>query len=402
MDPRILSRESELTALLIAPDRQLAEAFLQTVPQTKAFQILADLKTYPAQQTLEIRLRQLRPDVVLLDLATDLETAGGLIRFLAAQRPVTHVIGLHVRNDSDAIVRSLRMGASEFLSAPFDRAVQREATARIHRLRHPEPSSDQEFGKVIAFSSVKPGSGASTLATQTAFTLRKKNSARVLLADFDLEGGTIGFYLKIRHNQSLVDALGFSDRMDAALWSSLTVNNSGVDVLPAPDIPVSIQLDPPRIHEFLEYARLYYDWVVLDLPTIYHRISLLAVSESDRAFLISTSELPSLHMARKAVALINQLGFERQRQQVLINRVQKADGLGSSELEKLVNCSVSGTFPNDYLSLHRMVTLGRALEADCELGKAIEGLVQRLAGIAGADKRRTGALAETKPALSQT
>ena len=64
--------EAEIAALLIAPDRDLAQQFLATLPQTRAFQILADLKSYPPQQTLEIRIKQLKPNVVLLDLASDL------------------------------------------------------------------------------------------------------------------------------------------------------------------------------------------------------------------------------------------------------------------------------------------------------------------------------------------
>ena len=53
--------DAELTALLISPNRDLAQQFLATIPQTRAFQILADLKSYPPQQTLEIRARQLKP-----------------------------------------------------------------------------------------------------------------------------------------------------------------------------------------------------------------------------------------------------------------------------------------------------------------------------------------------------
>ena len=402
MDPRILSRDTQLTALLISPDRDLADRFMKTVPQTRAFQVLADLKNYPVEQTLDIRLRQLKPDVVLLDVASNLDTAQTLIKYIAALRPPVHVIGLHTRNDSDAIVRSLRMGASEFLYAPFEVSVQREAIARIHRLRQPEPVGEPEWGKVISFSSAKPGSGASTLAAQTAFALRKKGSKRVLLADFDLLGGSIGFYLKVRHSYSLLDALKQTESMDAARWSTLTINAGGVDVLPAPEHPTTDPIDPARLHEVLDYARLFYDWVIVDLPTVYQRISLLSLSESDRGFLISTSELPSLHMARKAIAMLNQLGFDQERFQVLLNRVQRSDGLAGADVEKMFNCPVHGAFPNDYLSLHRMVTLGRPLESDCELGRAIEGLVGRLSGAVTSEKRRGGTLVDAKPVLSQT
>src|SRR5690349_554117 len=120
-----------LTALAIIPDRELASQFTSAIEQTRAFQILSEFKTYPSHQTLEIRVRQTKPEVVLLDLSSDLATACELIRSLASIDQPTHVVGLHLRNDSEAILRSLRMGASEFLYAPFDLKTQMEAIARI-------------------------------------------------------------------------------------------------------------------------------------------------------------------------------------------------------------------------------------------------------------------------------
>ena len=124
---QLLQNGPEITALLIAPDRDLASQFLETIPQTRAFQILADLKTYPPHQTLEIRARQLKPDVVLLDVGSDPATAVDLVRYIASLNPAIHVVGLHPRNDSQAILQCLRAGAVEFLNAPFDLSTQRDA-----------------------------------------------------------------------------------------------------------------------------------------------------------------------------------------------------------------------------------------------------------------------------------
>ena len=77
---QLLQNGPEITALLIAPDRELARKLLETIPQTRGFQILADLKSYPPHQTLEIRARQLKPQVVLLDLGSDPVIAVDLVR----------------------------------------------------------------------------------------------------------------------------------------------------------------------------------------------------------------------------------------------------------------------------------------------------------------------------------
>jgi len=387
-----------MTALLIAPNRELAQQFLDTLPQTRAFQIVADLKSYPPQQTLDIRARQLKPNVILLDLATDLAAAVELIRWIAALNPPVHVVGLHTHNDSAVIVQTLRAGASEFLYAPFELATQRDAIARLRRLVLPEPVAEAEEGHAIAFASTKPGSGASTIATQTAFSLERITGKRVLLADCDLTGGTIGFYLKLSHNYSLVDALQHAEHLDPALWNSLTVNYGGVDVLPAPAAPYADAVDPARMRLLLEQARHLYDWVVVDLPTVFNRISMMAISECERAFLISTAELPSLHLTRKALTMLEKLGFPRDRFHVVVNRVSRRDSMGLEHIEGLFGCKVHASLPNDYFSLHRVVTLGQPLGAEGDLGKSIESLAARLCASIAEKKGGAGA-SGLKPAF---
>lgn len=392
------ANQPELTALLVAPDRELADAFLATIPSTRAFQILSDLKSYPAPQILDVRMRQLRPDVLLIDVASHLETAAELIRFATALPHPPQIVGLHKQNDSRAILLAVRMGASEFLHAPFDVEVQRESITRLRRLRQPEPDIMSDPGKVVVFSSAKPGSGASTIAIQTAFGLQRLGK-RVLLADFDLMGGTIGFYLKLSHNRCAIQALESADQLSRPVWSGLVSDSDGVDVLAAPDAPFAGGVDSARLHGVIEYARMNYEWVVVDVPVVFQRISLMAISEADRAFLVSTAELPSLHLARKAVNLLDQLGFPKDRFQVLMNRVDKRDELGAPEIEKLFNCAVHSRIPSDHFSLHRSVTLGQAVEPHSDLGKAIAGIATKLTAGESEPKSRTG---EPKAALARS
>jgi pilus assembly protein CpaE len=343
----------------------------------------------------------LKPQVVLLDVATDLNAATELIRFVTAFNPPVHVIGLHTQNNAAAILQSLRAGAIEFLYAPFELATQREAIARLRRLCTPEIPTPSEAGHVIGFASSKPGSGASTVATQTAFSIQRLTGKRILLADFDLTGGTIGFYLKLSQNYSLVDALQHAEHLDLALWNSLTVNYGGIDILPAPAAPYADAIDPSRLRILIEHARTLYDWVILDLPTVFNRTSLMAISECERAFLISTSELPSLHLTRKALTLVENLGFPRDRFNVLVNRLDKRGDIGTADMEKLFGVKVHASLPNDYFSLHRVVTLGQPLGADGDLGKSIENVASRLCGAFDPGKKTSAATREMKPALSQ-
>ncbi len=193
-----------------------------------------------------------------------------------------------------------------------------------------------------------------------------------------------------------------SDRLDINAWTNAVASAGAIDVLPAPDSPYTDPVEPARLHDVLYNARLLYDWVVVDTPAVFHRISLLAISESDKAFLISTPELASLHLARKGVKLLNQLGFDSTRYQVLINRVDRKSDFNGSDIGKLLECQVDASMPNDFFSLQRVVTSGEPLAGDSDLGKAVEGLANKLTGDAPEEpKKKTRGVMAARPAWSQ-
>lgn len=167
----------QLTALLISHDRNLAQQFLGAAEQGRVFQITGELKDYPTIQSLEMRLRQSKPEVVFIDVASDLDASCEIIRACCAVDPQLQVVGIHRENNADAILRSLRAGAAEFLPAPFEPSAQTGAAERLRRMLQPEPVLEREPGYLTVFSSAKPGSGSSTLAAQTAFALKRATKA---------------------------------------------------------------------------------------------------------------------------------------------------------------------------------------------------------------------------------
>ena len=56
--------------------------------------------------------------------------------------------------------------------------------------------------------------------------------------------------------------------------------------------------------------------------------------------------------------------------------------------------------PNDYFSLHRVVTLGQPLGPEGELGKAIEKLAASLCNAVDGAKKPGVPVSELKPAMS--
>ena len=160
-----------------------------------------------------------------------------------------------------------------------------------------------------------------------------------------------------------------------------------MDVLTAPDTPAATSVDQDRLHQALESVREIYDWIVVDLPSVFEKLSLLTISDSDEAFLVSTAELPSLHLTRKAVAYLGMLGFGLERYKVLVNRLGKQEGIKSEDMAKIFGAPCHAMFPNDYLSIHKGLTVGAPLGGKSPLGKSVETFAGQLAVRAQAEKK---------------
>jgi pilus assembly protein CpaE len=369
-----VTHRTQLTALAILPNRTLAQQFLRALSQSQAFQIAAEWTSYPPVSKLVAQLRQARPEVVLIDVSTDLAQAAALIEAACASAAPVPVIALDTGSEAQALLHCLRAGAAEFLYAPFTPELQRQAVVRIASLFPGEEQSEIRRGKLVVFSSAKPGSGASTLAAHTAFVLHEVTGQRILLMDFALWSGTMRLLFKLPEAPSLAEALQAVDagtlQPTAETWAPLVQRKGGVDVLPSPGALAIGNPDPSKLRKILECARPVYDWVIVDLPTVFERLSLLMLPEADHGFLVTTPELPSLHLTRKAVSQLAQIGLGLDNFHVLVNRAGKADEVTLEAMAKIFKAPVYATFPNDYLSLHKALSAGQPV-GPCALERAL-------------------------------
>jgi pilus assembly protein CpaE len=126
----------------------------------------------------------------------------------------------------------------------------------------------------------------------------------------------------------------------------------------------------------------------------------LALSEADSACLVTTAELPSLHLTRKALEMLDVLGFEKSRYSILVNRLSRQEGIAAADVEKMFGASVKAVVPNDYFSLHRVVTRGEPLTQESELGRTIESFAAKVAGITVDHVKKTKSFWSIRPAFS--
>lgn len=381
-----------LAALMICPDRGLSQAFQAGTARSQSFQIVEDLTAYPTTQQLDSKLRQLRPDVLLMDLGSQSDSAMSLIGVAASLSPTVYVIGLNQVSDAALIIQSMRAGGTEFLSAPFDHESVHAAVTRIRKMQEAQTRDAPVRGKVVAFTAVKPGQGVTTIASNVAAALAEDGQRRVLLIDFDLLGGTLSFTWRVTHSYSVLDAVQHAEKLDETLWGAIVTNRNGVDLLLGPDSPEHLSLQGDRYARVVEFARSQYEFVVLDLPCAYGPEAKAVMPDADHTYLVCNPELPSLHLTRRCISYLEQNGFSRDQFSLLLNRLSRRGELGPQDMERVFNFPIGKVLPEDEGAVHRALTAGKPVPDSSELGRALKAFAQDIYGKGREVKKKAAGL----------
>jgi len=177
-------------------------------------------------------------------------------------------------------------------------------------------------------------------------------------------------------------------------------SGDGFDILPAPEKPSCPQIELHRVQEFLEYARSAYDCVVVDLPSITEKLSQAALNGADKVFLVASPELPALFLARKTLALLEELGFHKDQIRVLVNRLERRSELAPADMQKIFRFPIYATFPKDSAGVRRSLTEGKPVEESSDLGSACRKFAMGLFGDAGQSGKKAS-LVEMKTLFSE-
>ena len=387
-----------LTALAILPNRGLAQPFFHAMSESHAFQIDAEWVTYPPASKLELQLRQGRPQVLLIDVSANLAEAVALIEATADMAPSTPVIALHSSNDAHALLECLRAGAKEFLYAPFTPEMQRQAAARIASLWRGNSQLQPDADAWLYFRVRNPAPAPPRWRRRRLSRCTRSRASASCWSTSRSRVARCGCSLSCRRppgRRTTVVRRRYpaSHGGDGA---SLVQRKGGVDVLPAPAELSIGSPDPAKLRKILECARPVYDWTIVDLPTVFDRLSLLILPESEHAFLVTTPELPSLHLTRKAVSLLAQIGLGLQNFNVIVNRATKADDVTLEAMAKIFKAPIYASFPNDYLSLHKALSAGQPI-GPCALERALWDFARSICSKSqGTDRRRRERPAESR------
>jgi len=324
------------------------------------------------------------PDVVMIVMDDDTQNAVTLMEEINRALPATQIFALSRYDTTENIVKTMRAGATEFLSLPLDPAQILKAMIKATALRRlDQPAA--ATGRIWTVYSPKGGAGTTTLAANLAVELSSRLGKSACLVDLDYQSGDLALALNLNPVYSMVDITLNFRRLDSVfLQGTLTRHPSGIYLLAAPPYGSvdTAAIPAEHIRTVLDLLKTMYDVVIVDTARTLSDETVAALWSATRVLLLIERSLPFLRGYRRTVDMLDAIGVSRERVDVVVSKnTASRAAIPLDKAKKSLDLSVTHTLPRDdetaLAALNRGVSLAEVRRSS-PLRRAIAELATTL------------------------
>lgn len=299
------------------------------------------------------------------------------------------VIAAIARPDVATIRALLRDGVVDVVSLPLDFTEVDEVIVDVIARTASEVTA--RLCPLVAVLNAGGGAGATTVATHLCAALARDDwdGKPPLLVDLDIQFGSTAEYLGLSSRESMLNLLQSTERVDDALISSVATQCEGFDVLAAPrDVTPLEAVDVDAVLQVVKQLRRQYGCVVVDLPANWSDWSLSLVSNADLIVIVTETTVHSIGQAKKVLELLHNIGVDRQRARIAVNKHEKKffHSISLDDVADTLGCDVIAALPVDKSELAKaqqdgslvlQTAKGSKLAKEFEaLGKAVRAALE--------------------------
>src|SRR5688572_5997406 len=358
-----------LTFILLSKDPTDSKEITRALSNHPGVSLL--MMTDDPQQAFTETAR-LRPTALIINFAQIGDPGLKLVQSVTAECPKSAVICASRDASPDLILRSLRVGARDFIRLPIVDDDLATVFERTTQFSVETADSEHKRGRAIAVFSSKGGCGCSLIATNLAML---QNSPTALV-DLNLQSGDLELLLGVKPKFSLADVVENRDRLDDALLTSyLTPRSKNVSLLAAPLKAESAEdIEPRHIYEVMELLRRRFDTVIIDTPHSFDAVTISALDHADQILLVLTLEIHAIRSTRRALEIFDRLGYPRKKIRLVVNRWSKNIELDQKQVEDFLGERVVGFVQSDYRAAVNSINLGQPLVESAPTSKVTADL----------------------------
>jgi len=279
------------------------------------------------------------------------------IERLRGSHPTATIFAIASSAHPEQILQAMRAGANEYLAWPLDDSF----TAAIRRAaERSRPKDGTRNSSVLSFFGVKGGAGTTTIAVNTAIEIARTSKKPTLIIDLHQFIGEVALFLGVRPRFTVVDALDNLHRIDAEFLRELVVKHkTGLDILAGGE-----QADRPGPQDAVAFEQLLqtlgqnYDYIIIDGGLVTGPCSDVAVFAADSIYLVANPDIACVRNAHRVVERMEQLGANKDRLRMLLNRMSDHHEIGPKQIESTLGFSLFSVFPSDYATVSAALNSG--------------------------------------------
>ena len=297
------------------------------------------------------------PDLAIADVRAGSTTGERTLERLRAAWPATAIFAVAATSEPEQILQAMRAGANEFLAWPshdeagasLDEAFRTALTRTTDRIRAAK-GTDRRSSLTMSFFGAKGGVGTTTLAVNSAIDIARVSKRPTLIVDLHQFTGEVALFCGVRPRFTVVDAIDNLHRLDAEFLRELvTRHKSGLDILAgAEQVDRPGPQDAPALEQLLQVLSRFYEFIIIDAGTVTGPCAQVAVYGAEAIYVVANPDVPSIRNTQRLVDRVCQLGGDRERVRVLLNRTSEQHLIAPKQIETALGQAVHQAFSSDY------------------------------------------------------
>lgn len=327
------------------------------------------------------------PDLLVLEI--DAAKTDELVFVEATAKRLSdlvHVFVTYREGAIDILRRLMRAGVKDIFQQPFiAQDIVQDLAVALTEKRMRLKTAQGGRGGVTAFINAKGGSGATTLAVNTAHTLATEYDASVALIDLDIQFGACALMLDLKPQSTIIEALLQPERIDAVFLQALmTKHKSGMDVLCSPaDVSPMDRISSEAITRLLGTAVENYDYVIIDVPRLFTPWTLSALRYAEPVMLVAQNSLTTIRDAKVLLEKLSHEGLSIDNIELINNRAMaKSGSIPIEKFKETLQKSRMHRIRNDYKTVIESQDQGRPareVSSHSSFSRDIESMADYLA-----------------------
>jgi MinD-like ATPase involved in chromosome partitioning or flagellar assembly len=365
-----------ISALVFSNNTSLTNYLQGICTMSGEISIVKTLDTVRTGYPIARQLSAWAPELVLLDIGEEdmRNLAATVLLQVQTESPATAIIPICAQRVPHVQQLTETLGLVPALAPPF--TSDDLETAAIDALG---ATMDGKRGFLAVFAPARPGSGATTLALNTAWQVARNRSFRTLFVEVDEEMGAASLLLEETEvGIAIGDDSGFLT--EEGFLRNIRLLGP-LHVISAVRLRALTNMQRWEVLRLVACARSFYDFVFVRIPSLAHACVKPLLSIARKICITATPDVPSLAMARRKCAELRKAAEPAR----VVMAVNRCDGdLAARHFRNLLDHDNVELVPDAPRQVRRAYRESGVVEVGGPFAQAIHSLASAVTGSASA------------------